>query len=118
MELSDFCSNYDNEMTSVDSDYSSGGSGHSSPCPASTTQVPKQPTAVLYYLIVPPDYHLEFTRVEHFLDGPAPVALPTEKPAEEYRSTENSTYHRRLIKWSLPPPPVRPANLPGWSPTP
>ena len=118
MDLCDYRSHYDYEMVSVDSDYGSGGSGHSSPCPAATTQEPQQPGAVLYYLVVPPGYHLEFTPIDPVLAEPAAVVLPAEKQAVETRLTESSTFQRRLIKWSLPPPPLRPANLPGWSPTP
>jgi len=106
-------------MMSVDSDYGSGGSGLSSPCPAVTTQVPQQLASVLYYLVVPPGYHLEFTTIEQRLTEPAPpVVLPTKTLADEPRMTKSSTFQRRLIKWSLPPPPVHSVNLPGWSPTP
>ena len=109
---------------SVDSDYSSGGSNHSSPFPAASTLVPQKPTALLYYVIVPPGYHLEFTSVEPSFTEPAPVKSSSEKPASnelhftKTTASESTTFQRRLIKWSLPPPPVRPTILPGWSPTP
>jgi len=102
---------------SVDSDYNSGGCDHLSPVPTASTLVPQQPAPVLHNVVVPPGYHLEFTSMESFYTEPAPVKFSTEKPASnELRF--NKTFERRLIKWSLPPPPVHPANLPGWSPTP
>ena len=120
MELYDYRSHYDFEMMSVVSDNGSGGSGQSSPCPAATTQVLKQPAAVLYYLIVPPGYNLEFNPVDHLiLTEPETTALSSEKSADDAHSTDSSfAFHRRLIKWSLPPPPFRADNLPGWNPTP
>ena len=103
---------------SVDSDYGSGGSGYSSPCPAvTTTQVSQQPAPVLYCFVVPPGYHLEFTPVEQLIEPEPSVVLPAEKQAVKPRLTESSTFQRRLIKWSLPPPPLRPNNLPVWSST-
>jgi len=111
---------------SVDSDYSSGGSGHTSPFPAAAGYHAQQPAAVLYYVVVPPGYHLEFFPVEQSLPEPSSLAYQTENPADAIaltessapRSQRSSTFHRRLIKWSLPPPPVHPTNLPGWCPTP
>ena len=80
----------------------------------------KQPAAVLYYLIVPPGYNLEFNPVDHLiLTEPETTALSSEKSADDAHSTDSSfAFHRRLIKWSLPPPPFRADNLAGWNPTP
>jgi len=109
---------------SFDSDYNSGGSDHSSPFPVAATLVPQQPTTLLYCVVVPPGHHLEFTSIEPSFTETAPVMFSTETPASnELRftkmgDTKSSTFHRRLIKWSLPPPPICPAILPGWSSTP
>ena len=113
----ELCSDSDLDV-SVDSDYnSSGGSDHSSPVPAASTLVPQQPAYVLYYVVVPPGYHLEFTSVEPSFTEPSPVKFSTKKlTSNELRFSK--TFQRRLIKWSLPPPLVYPANLPGWSATP
>jgi len=85
-------------MMPVDSDYGSGGSGHSLPCPAATAQVLKQQAAVLYYIIVPPGYHLEFTPVDHLiLTEPETTGLPNEKSADNARSTDRSSAFRRIL---------------------
>jgi len=123
MSSTEFCSDSDLDL-SVDSDYHSGGSGHSSPFPATATLVPQQPAAVLYYVVVPPGYHLEFTSIEPSYTEPAPVKSSTEKLVSnglhftKTTASESITFQRRLIKWSLPPPPIHAADLPEWSPTP
>lgn len=116
MELSDFCNNYDFEMMSVESDeYDSAGSSHSSPSLGAVAQAPQQPAAGL---IAPSGHHLELTPVEKHLNELAEVSLLIEEQAVQCCLMENTTIQRRLIKWSLPPPPVHSANLPGWSRTP
>ena len=47
--------------------------------------------------------------VQQLAQAPKPVPSPV-----QYSGFSK----RRLIKWSLPPPPVRAAPLPGWNPMP
>ena len=148
-----FVSDGDNEGSTADSDYSSGGSdGGSSPSPPDLTvgvsvhvhQGPPPPGAVLYYLVVPAGYQLEFTPLDqlpspslppvHSADGGSMSSLSFDSSVDDEsrleigssgspsdnieNSTTGTTWQRRLVKWSLPPPPVQSAHLPGWSPTP
>ena len=89
--------------TSVDSDYSSEGSDRSSPCHSSPVPTVVQPQ---YYIVLPPGYHFEVVPLE--------PEQPTFNP-ETSVDRRGPSFQRRLIKWSLPPPPVQPANLPGWT---
>ena len=106
---------------SADSDYNSGISDPSSPFLVATTLMPKKSTALFNNVVLPPGYHLEFTSIQPSFTEPAPVVSSNGETVLHFSKTiasKSSTFKHRLIKWSLPPPPVRPAILPGWSPTP
>lgn len=96
-------------------------SSHSSPCPpVGVTQA----LPVLYYVVVPPGYHLEFFPVQpECMQHPEVLASDTAGLMEQQSdgfvaASETTTWQRRLIKWSLPPPSVLSAQLPGWTPMP
>lgn len=117
----------DESEPSIDVGYASGGSGSSSPCPAAgTVQTHTQSMPFVYYIVVPPGFRLEFDPVEQqhvephipAVLTPQPAPLETIECAAPTAAVNPVALQRRLIKWSLPPPPVHAANLPGWTPMP
>ena len=96
------------DRLSVSSDSESDGSfdsGYYSLQQHCLISVSPLPPSVFY---VVPAFQLVPLEVER-----SSLKLPAQSTAVHASSSE-----RRLVKWSLPPPPGRAASLPGWTPMP
>ena len=90
------------DRLSVSSDSESDGSFDSGYCLISVSPLPPS----VFYVV--PAFQLVPLEVER-----SSLKLPAQSTAVHASSSE-----RRLVKWSLPPPPGRAASLPGWTPMP